>query len=51
VCLLGFIIAAFLAIVPPALADQAENAEASALFPIFPIRFRQPGNGGGGGKR
>jgi hypothetical protein len=50
VCLFGFIIAAFLAIVPPALADQAENVPGTSGR-FFPSRFRQPGNGGSGGLR
>ena len=51
VCLFGFIIAAFLAIVPPALADQAENVPAGASGRFFPSRFRPPGDGGSGGLR
>ena len=36
VCLFGFVIAAFLAIVPPALADQAEDVPAGAKRHFFP---------------
>jgi cytochrome d ubiquinol oxidase subunit II len=51
VCLFGFIIGAFLAIVPPALADQPENVPADTIGRFFPSRFRQPGDGGSGGLR
>jgi cytochrome bd ubiquinol oxidase subunit II len=43
VCLLGFIIGAFLAIFPPALADQAENVPADTSGRGFPSRVRQTG--------
>jgi cytochrome d ubiquinol oxidase subunit II len=51
VCLLGFIVAAFLAIVPPALADQAENVPSGVSGRFSPSRFRPPGDGGSGGFR
>src|SRR5436305_3266816 len=51
VCLLGFIVAAVLAIVPPALADQAESVPADPRGRFFPSRFRQPGDRGSGGLR
>jgi hypothetical protein len=51
VCLFGFIIAAFLAIVPPALADRAENLSAGASGRFFPSRFRPPDDGDSGGSR
>jgi cytochrome d ubiquinol oxidase subunit II len=50
-CLLGFIIVAFLAIVPSALADPAQNVPAEASGRFFPSRFRHPGDGGSGGLR
>jgi cytochrome bd ubiquinol oxidase subunit II len=50
-CLFGFMIAAFLAIAPTALAGQAENVPADASGRFFPSRFRQPGDGGSGGMR
>jgi hypothetical protein len=50
-CLFGFIVAALLAIVPPALADQAANVPADASGSFFPTRFRQPGDRGSGGSR
>jgi hypothetical protein len=44
-CLFGFIVAAFLAIVPPALADQPANvpADASGSFPDSISATRRPG--------
>ena len=51
VCLLGFIIAAFLAIVPGALADQAENVPVGASGRFFPSRIRRPADGGSGSFR
>jgi cytochrome d ubiquinol oxidase subunit II len=51
VCLFGFMIAAFLAIVPPALADQAENIPAGASGRFLPSRFLLPGDPSSGGLR
>jgi hypothetical protein len=45
-CLFGFIVAALLAIVPSALADEAANVPADASGSFFPTRFRQPGDRG-----
>jgi cytochrome d ubiquinol oxidase subunit II len=50
-CLFGFIVAAFLAIVPRALADQAANTAAHASGRVPPPRMRPPGDGGSGGSR
>jgi cytochrome bd ubiquinol oxidase subunit II len=44
VCLFGFLIVAFVAIVPTALADQVQNAPADARGRFFPTRPRQPGD-------
>jgi len=49
VCLFGFIIAAFLAIVPPALAEQAENLPADVSGRFFPHRSRHTSHGGSRG--
>ncbi|HEV7174267.1 MAG TPA: cytochrome d ubiquinol oxidase subunit II [Solirubrobacteraceae bacterium] len=51
VCLLGFVLAAFSAIVPAALAGQAENVRADASGRFFPSRFRHPGGEGSSGLR
>jgi cytochrome d ubiquinol oxidase subunit II len=51
VCLFGFIIAAFLAIVPLALADHTENVPAGASGRFLPNRFWPPGDGGSRGSR
>jgi cytochrome d ubiquinol oxidase subunit II len=51
VCLFGFIIAAFLAIVPPALAEPAKSVPADASGHFVPSRFRNPGQGGSSGLR
>jgi len=51
VCLLGFILAAFLAIAPPAVAGETENVRADASVRFFPSRFRQPGDEGPSGLR
>ena len=51
VCLFGFIVAAFLAIAPPARADLAPDVPAHASGRLFPGRLRQPGDGGSGGLR
>jgi cytochrome bd ubiquinol oxidase subunit II len=50
-CLLGFIVAAFLAIVPGALANPATNPPADARAPFSPARNRHPGDPGSGGPR
>ena len=51
VCLFGFILGASLAIVPPALADQAGNVPAETSGRVFPSRVRQTGDGHSGGLR
>ena len=50
-CLLGFIVAAFLAIVPGALANPATTPPADAPAAFSPARNRHPGDRGSGGPR
>jgi hypothetical protein len=49
VCLFGFVIAAFVAIVRPALTDPLENLSVDASHRFFPSRFGHTGDGGSGG--
>ena len=50
-CLLGFLVAAFLAIVPGALADPATNPLADTTARFSPARTRHPGDRGSEGTR
>jgi cytochrome d ubiquinol oxidase subunit II len=50
-CLLGFIVAAFLAIVPGALAYPAADPLSDTTVRFSPARFRHPGDRGSGGPR